>query len=87
MLIWKKSEWGGVISDPKTFIADFLYYKLYILVLYFGENVQKWGGGSSPSFSWKILNTGIKSYGTFVKPSFGIKYSLLRCYTVRPKDV
>ena len=31
---------GGVIFDPKDFIADFF---LYILVVNFGKNVQKGG--------------------------------------------
>ena len=32
---------GGVISDPKNYIADFLVSKRYILVVNFGKNVQK----------------------------------------------
>ena len=31
----KAGRGGGVISDPKNFIADFLYSEQYILVLYF----------------------------------------------------
>ena len=36
---------GGVISDPKNFIADFFYLEQYILVVNFGKNVQKGGKG------------------------------------------
>ena len=41
---------GGIISDTKNYIADFLVSKRYILVVNFGKNVQKGGegGGSSP---------------------------------------
>ena len=46
----KKVRRGGVISDPKNYIADFLVSKRYILVVNFGKNVQKGGevGESSP---------------------------------------
>ena len=54
MFFWKKSEGGGVISDPKNYIADFVGFK----AVYFGRkfwkkaqcNFQKGGerGGSSP---------------------------------------
>ena len=36
---------GGAISDPKNYIADFLVSKRYILVVNFGQNVQKGGRG------------------------------------------
>ena len=36
---------GGIISDPKNYIADFLVSKRYILVVNFGKNVQKGGEG------------------------------------------
>ena len=36
---------GGVISDPKKYVADFLVSKRYILVVNFGKNVQKGGKG------------------------------------------
>ena len=56
---------GGVISDPKNVIADFLYSKRYILVLDFGKNVHKGGKGGVGIIStpkkiigqhWKILS-------------------------------
>ena len=52
---WKKSEGevrGGGISDPKNFIADFLYSKQYILVLNFVR--EKGGVISNPKISIKI---------------------------------
>ena len=36
---------GGVISDTKNYIANFLVSERYILVVNFGKNVQKGGGG------------------------------------------
>ena len=55
MFLFGKSPKGqGVISDPKKLISDFLYSKRYILVLSFGENVQK-GGGGSPQIQKKTL--------------------------------
>ena len=51
MFFWKKSEGrGGVISDPKNYIADFFGFK----TVYFGRKFWKkcpkrgGGGGSSP---------------------------------------
>ena len=41
----KGPKGGGVISDPKNYIADFLVSKRYILVVNFGKNVQKGGRG------------------------------------------
>ena len=44
--LWKKFEGGGgVIFDPKNYIANFLVLKRYIAVVNFWKNVQKRGGG------------------------------------------
>ena len=44
MFFWKTSEGGGVISDPKNYIADFVGFK----AVYFGEKkrnvISKKGG-------------------------------------------
>ena len=37
--------WGGVISDPKNYIADFVGFKAVNFGSKFWKNVQKTGGG------------------------------------------
>ena len=41
----KVPKGGGVISDTKNYIANFLVSERYILVVNFGKNVQKGGRG------------------------------------------
>ena len=49
MFFWKTSE-GGVISDPKNYIADFVGFKAVYFGRKFWKKCPKWGGegGSSP---------------------------------------
>ena len=68
----KKVGRGGLISDPKNYIADFLVSKRYILVVNFGKKFQKGGegGGHLQSKKFHCKFTQVSAYlRTFAKES------------------
>ena len=78
MFFCKSAEGGGVISDTKNYIADFLVSKRYILVVNFGKNVQKGreGGGSS-SIVWTFFKK-TSIFGALDVPKVGGQWVILR---------